>query len=195
MKGKLFVLIGESCSGKSTLERKIQDYELCNRVISMTTRKPRTNERDGIDYYFVDNLVFNTYKAREKFLEVTSYTMKNQGFVQYATLREDVKLNEGNYICVLNPNGYEQVVESLGQENVVGIYISRDPKERFLSYLDRENENFYDLLEEARTRLHRDLEDFAGIETRVDYVINNNGSLEDMLLQFLEILNIESSKQ
>ena len=61
--------------------------------------------------------------------------------------------------------------------------------------MDRENENFYDLLEEARTRLHRDLEDFAGIETRVDYVINNNGSLEDMLIQFLEILNIESSKQ
>ena len=121
--------------------------------------------------------------------------MKNQGFVQYATLREDVKLTEGNYICVLNPNGYEQVVESLGQENVVGIYISRDPKERFLSYLDRENENFYDLLEEARTRLHRDLEDFEGIETKVGYVINNNGSLEDMTIQFLEILNIESSKQ
>ena len=53
MKGKLFVLLGESCSGKSTLERKIHEYGLCNKVVSMTTRKPRSNEENGEDYYFV----------------------------------------------------------------------------------------------------------------------------------------------
>lgn len=40
----------------------------------------------------------------------------------------------------------------------------------------------------------RDLKDFAGIETKVDYVINNDGYSEDMLLQFIEILNTENYK-
>ena len=191
MKNKLFVLIGESCSGKTTLEKKIHKEGVCSRAISMTTRKPRTNERDMVDYIFVDNMTFNLCEAQGKFLEITSYNMHNQGNVRYATLRSEVKLDRDNYVCVLNPDGYRQVVESLGKENVVGIYIRRNPKERFLSYLDRENENFNKLLKEANTRYNRDLEDFIGIEGKVDYIIENNGSRENMLEQFREILEME----
>ena len=192
MKGKLFVLIGESCSGKSTLERKIYDYELCRKIISLTTRKPRLNEINGVHYHFVDNLTFTIYKAQDQLLECTSYMM-NKGNVSYGTLKYDVKLDEGNYVCVLNPDGYRQVVESLGKENVVGIYIKRDPKERFISYLNRENEDFNGLLKEAWTRYNKDLEDFVGIEDKVDYVIKNTG-IEDMIMQFINILNVEMNK-
>lgn len=192
MKGKLFVLIGESCSGKSTLERKIYDYELCRKIISLTTRKPRSNEINGVHYHFIDNLTFAIYKAQDQLLECTSYMM-NKGNVSYGTLKYDVKLDEGNYVCVLNPDGYRQVIESLGKENVVGIYIKRDPKERFISYLNRENEDFNSLLKEAWTRYNKDLEDFVGIEDKVDYVIKNTG-IEDMIIQFINILNVEMNK-
>ena len=60
-----------------------------------------------------------------------------------------------------------------------------------MSYLDRENENFNKLLKEANTRYNRDLEDFIGIEGKVDYIIENNGSRENMLEQFREILEME----
>lgn len=194
MKNKLFVLIGESCSGKTTLEKKIRNRKLCRNVISLTTRKPRLNEVNGIDYYFTDKLIFEIYKTQEKLLEYTSYIMKNQGKVSYGIMKNDVKLDEDNYVCVLNPNGYKQVVKALGKENVVGIYIKRDPKERFLTYLSRENENFYDLLEEAHRRLHKDIEDFERIEDKVDYVIKNDSSVENMIEKFLEIFIIESKK-
>lgn len=193
MKNKLFVLIGESCSGKTTLEKKIRNRKLCRNVISLTTRKPRFNEVNGIDYYFTDKLIFEIYKAQEKLLECTSYIMKNQGKVSYGIMKNDIKLDKDNYVCILNPNGYKQVLKSLGKENVVGIYINRDVKERFLTYLNRENENFYDLLEEARTRFYKDMADFEGIEEKVDYVIYNNGSIRDMMSKFLEIFIIESN--
>lgn len=192
MKGKLFVMLGESCSGKSTLERKIHEYGLCNKVVSMTTRKPRSNEENGEDYYFVDNITFGIYKAQEKFLESTYYTMQNEGLVQYGILKHDVKLDKGNYVCVLNPMGYEQAIKSLGKENVVGIYIDREPKERFLSYLDRESRDFNKLLSEAWTRYNKDLEDFVGITDKVDYVITNT-SVDDMIFHFMNIFNIENS--
>lgn len=191
MKNKLYVLIGESCSGKSTLERKIYNEGVCSRVISVTTRKPRANERDMIDYIFVNNMEFNLLEAQGKFLEITSYNM-SVGNVRYATLRSEIKLDKDNHVCVLNPDGYRQIVESLGKENVVGIYIRRDPKERFISYLDRENEDFNKLLKEANTRYNRDLEDFVGIEEKVDVIIENNGSVQNMLEQFKAILSIES---
>ena len=117
--------------------------------------------------------------------------MKKFHFIR--EMKNDIKLDKDNYVCILNPNGYKQVLKSLGKENVVGIYINRDVKERFLTYLNREKENFYDLLEEARTRFYKDMADFEGIEEKVDYVIYNNGSIRDMMSKFLEIFIIESN--
>ena len=53
-KGRLFVISGPSGAGKGTicqaLLQKRKDIELS---ISMTTRKPRSTETEGVNYYFV----------------------------------------------------------------------------------------------------------------------------------------------
>ena len=48
----MIVLVGESASGKSSIERNLVEKHGYNRVISYTTRKPRTGEHDGVDYHF-----------------------------------------------------------------------------------------------------------------------------------------------
>ena len=195
MKNKLFVLLSESSGGKDTLLNMIVKNEFLKPVISTTTRKMRSNEEQDREYHFVTKEEFMLMEAKDEFLETTSYLIPSEGVVKYGLAKKDVILSKSSYVVILNPIGLQQVEDQLGKENVVSIYIHRNDKDRFISYLNREEKRFDLILDDAYERYKRDLNDFAGIETKVDYVINNDGSLEDMMIQFLEILNIESSKQ
>lgn len=194
MKNKLFVLLSESSGGKDTLLNMIVKNEFLKPVISTATRKMRSNEEQDREYHFVTKEEFMLMEAKDEFLETTSYLIPSEGIVKYGLAKKDVVLSKSSYVVILNPIGLQQVEEQLGKENVVSIYIHRNDKDRFISYLNREEKEFSLILEDAYERFKKDLNDFAGIETKVDYVINNDGSLEDMMIQFLEILNIESSK-
>lgn len=194
MKNKLFVLLSESSGGKDTLLNMIVKNEFLKPVISTTTRKMRSNEEQDREYHFVTKEEFMLMEAKDEFLEATSYLIPSEGIVKYGLAKKDVILSKSSYVVILNPIGLQQVEDQLGKENVVSIYIHRNDKDRFISYLNREEKRFDLILDDAYERYKRDLNDFTGIETKVDYVINNDGSLEDMMIQFLEILNIESSK-
>lgn len=195
MKNKLFVLLSESSGGKDTLLNMIVKNEFLKPVISTTTRKMRSNEEQDREYHFVTKEEFMLMEAKDEFLETTSYLIPSEGIVKYGLAKKDVILSKSSYVVILNPIGLQQVEDQLGKENVVSIYIHRNDKDRFISYLNREEKRFDLILDDAYERFKKDLNDFTGIETKVDYVINNDGSLEDMMIQFLEILNIESSKQ
>jgi guanylate kinase len=54
MAQKLFTLTGPSCSGKTTLIRKLLETNHFSEVISFTSRQPRGGEVHGVDYYFLD---------------------------------------------------------------------------------------------------------------------------------------------
>ncbi|MCP4693130.1 MAG: guanylate kinase [Desulfobacterales bacterium] len=58
-KGRLFIISAPSGAGKTTLCHKLLDhfYEMLY-SISYTTRPPRENERDGVDYHFVSTAEF-----------------------------------------------------------------------------------------------------------------------------------------
>lgn len=58
-KGILFVISGPSGVGKGTLKKALLDNinDLLS-SISITTRKPREGERDGLDYFFLDEESF-----------------------------------------------------------------------------------------------------------------------------------------
>ena len=69
-KGILFIISAPSGSGKTTLCNKLVDsLKGLHRSISMTTRPPRTGERDGIDYIFMEKDEFLRRKKKEEFLE------------------------------------------------------------------------------------------------------------------------------
>ena len=54
-RGLLLVLSSPSGAGKTTLAHRLLDeFPATSFSVSYTTRGPRKNERDGVDYHFVD---------------------------------------------------------------------------------------------------------------------------------------------
>ena len=69
-KGMMFVLSSPSGAGKTTLTKKIAENNKSFKIsISHTTRKPRPNEINGKDYYFVNVEEFNSLIKKDNFFE------------------------------------------------------------------------------------------------------------------------------
>ena len=55
----MVILSSPSGAGKTTITKKIQQkYQNFKISVSHTTRKPRTNEVDGVDYFFINTEEF-----------------------------------------------------------------------------------------------------------------------------------------
>ena len=69
-KSRLFVLSAPSGSGKTTiLNALLKRQYRAVRSVSMTTRPPRTGEKNGRDYRFVTQAQFKRARAQKGFLE------------------------------------------------------------------------------------------------------------------------------
>ena len=69
-KGHLFVISGPSGVGKGTLRDKLfQSIPDLYYSVSVTSRKPRKNEEEGKDYFFVDEDKFKKYIKEDEFAE------------------------------------------------------------------------------------------------------------------------------
>ena len=69
-KGILFIISAPSGSGKTTLiARLVDSLGGFSRSISMTTRSPRADEMDGMDYIFLEKEEFLKRKKKNEFLE------------------------------------------------------------------------------------------------------------------------------
>ncbi len=68
--GIVFVISSPSGGGKTTLVRRVMEQLPGLRFsVSHTTRPPRSSEREGVDYFFVDRAVFEAMVKRGEFLE------------------------------------------------------------------------------------------------------------------------------
>ena len=66
----MVILSSPSGAGKTTITKKIQQkYQSFKISVSHTTRKPRQNEIDGVDYFFVKNEEFKKLAEDGKFYE------------------------------------------------------------------------------------------------------------------------------
>jgi len=85
--GLLIVVSGPAGSGKTTIcERIIPEEPNLSRVVTSTTRKPREDERDRIDYYFFDHSVFEEKIEANEFYE---YARVHNNL--YGTLKSEVQ--------------------------------------------------------------------------------------------------------
>lgn len=70
LKPRLIIISAPSGAGKSTLCAKlVEDYPEIVENISYTTRPPRNQEKNNIDYFFINEAEFEAKKAQNYFIE------------------------------------------------------------------------------------------------------------------------------
>lgn len=106
-RGKLLVLSGPGGVGKSTVAARLREQTDFWVSVSATTRAPRSGERNGVDYYFLQDEEFDQKIAHDEFLEWASFAG-----ARYGTPREGVEkaLNAGkNVLLEIDIAGASQV--------------------------------------------------------------------------------------
>ena len=106
--GQLFVFSAPSGTGKSTIVRELRrTVPLLGYSVSHTTRKPRKNEKDGVDYHFVGTDAFKRLIDSGNFLEWAEVYGNYYG-TSFSSL--DVQLSRGlDVLMDLDPRGAEKV--------------------------------------------------------------------------------------
>lgn len=108
-KGKLIILSGPSGVGKGTIREQLFKNNDLNLAysISATTRKARHNEKDGVDYFFVDEDEFKQMITNNRLIEWAKFVGN-----YYGTPKEYVEklLDEGkNVVLEIEVQGATQV--------------------------------------------------------------------------------------
>ncbi len=81
-RGKLLVLSGPGGVGKSTVASLLREKGSFWVSISATTRQPRPEERDGVDYFFLSQEEFSRRVAADEFLEWATFAGAQYGTPQ-----------------------------------------------------------------------------------------------------------------
>ena len=120
-RGTIIILSSPSGAGKTTLVKLLSEKKNFFVSVSHTTRTPRLNEKEGIDYFFIDKEGFQKLIEENEFLEFAEVFGN-----YYGTSKENIikKLNDGhNVIFDIDWQGTEQIIKKELDFKVVTIFI------------------------------------------------------------------------
>ena len=134
----MVILSSPSGVGKTTLTKKIQQkYQSFKISVSHTTRSPRSNEVDGVDYHFVTKEIFEKLVKEKKFYEHAKIYEN-----YYGTLKEDVDktIKKNDLIFDIDWQGTKQL-SKFKNLNLIKIYLITNNKDELRNRLIKRNQN------------------------------------------------------
>ena len=132
--GKLIVISAPSGTGKTTVVKRLLE-KIPNIIasVSSTTRPMRENEREGIDYFFVDKRKFETMVGDKEFIEHATVFGNYYG-TQKESLSSNLKKGK-NVILEIDWQGARQVKEKM--PSCIMIFLIPPSREVLLSRLKK----------------------------------------------------------
>ena len=175
------VLSSPSGAGKTTITKKLsQKYPNIKISISHTTRKPRPNEIDGVDYHFVSKDEFEKLIKKNNFYE---YAKIFDNY--YGTSKNSVnKLHQENYDVVFDIDwqGTKQL-SKFKELNLIKIFILPPDKDELKKRLINRNQDNDKVVEKRLKQYESDVRHWFDY----DYVVINN-DLESCFRQIEKII-------
>ena len=176
----MVILSSPSGVGKTTLTKKIQQkYQSFKISVSYTTRSPRSNEVDGVDYNFVSNKEFKELINKNKFYEHAKIYES-----YYGTLKKNVDetILNNDIIFDIDWQGTKQL-SKFKNLKLIKIYLIAENKNELKKRLIKRNQ---DTKEEVDKRFESFDEDIKHWND-YDYIIINK-NLEVCFKQLEKII-------
>lgn len=189
--GKIYYVMGKSCSGKDTIYRRLTErHPELHTIIPYTTRPIREGERDGVEYFFVDQERMEEMQTSGRIIELRSYNTV-RGVWNYFTADDgQICLKENSYLMIGTLESYQSMRDYFGKDALVPIYVEVEDGIRLERAIGRERKQIRPQYEEMCRRFLADAKDFsednlmrAGIIKRF-----NNVDLEQCLSEIEECI-------
>ena len=178
----MIILSSPSGVGKTTLTKKIQQKNQSFKIsVSHTTRTPRSNEIDGVDYFFVSKLKFKELIDKKKFYE---YAKIFDNY--YGTLKENVdqSILKNDIIFDIDWQGTQQL-SKFNNLNLIKIYLIPPNKKELKNRLTKRNQESKEEVEKRFKAFDEDVLHWSDY----DYVLINE-NLENCYKQIENIISV-----
>ena len=178
----MLIIIGKTCSGKTTIVNMLVSEHGYKQTITYTTRPIRKGEKQDVTYHFISEEEFKEKVSCGFFAEWKSYNTEF-GTWYYGVSLDDILDTDEKSVIILTPDGYENIMKYLKTPHKsVYIYANNSTIQKRL--MKRGDDK-----EEAKRRISQDAIDFKDIEKKVDKIFYNNidTNIEDIIDKILRI--------
>ena len=164
----MVILSSPSGAGKTTLVKLLSKNNNFNISVSHTTRKPRPNEVNGKDYFFVTDEEFKRLIKNQEFLEYAKVfenyygSSKNQVF--------EILNNGENVIFDIDWQGSEQIKKQKLNYKLVTFFILPPSKSELFKRLKNRDMKDKNIVEERMKQFNQDIEQWQNY----DFVVIND---------------------
>jgi guanylate kinase len=187
-RGLMLVLSSPSGAGKTTLSRLLLERDSdITLSISVTTRTPRSAEKDGVDYHFITPDIFNRMAERGELLEYAKVFDYYYGTPRAAV---EVALGSGRDVMFdIDWQGRQQLAEKAG-EDLVSVFILPPTTRELERRLKQRAQDSASIVAKRMAKAADEMTHYI----EYDYVIINY-DIEDSMSQLRAILAAERLKR
>ena len=185
-KGMMFILSSPSGVGKTTLTKKLaKDNSNFKISISHTTRKPRSNEINGKDYYFVDEREFLRLVKNDSFFEYAKIFNNFYGTQKEAVL--NILKEKKDVLFDIDWQGTQQLKE-IKELSLVTFFILPPNIETLKERLLNRHKGQEELIKQRMEKFNEEISHWK----EYDYVVIND-ELEVCYNKIFQIIKSEKS--